>query len=216
MITISAFKSAPAIVHGLVRDLRLRWALEEAGLPYRTMLLELGEHKQPPYRALQPFGQVPIFEEDGLELFESGAIVLHIAERSEVLLPKDAAGRARATTWLLAALNTMEWPIWDYVRAKVFNADQEWAKLRLPESETFVMTRLSELADVLADRDYLEDRFTCGDLMMTAVLRILRGTDILDKYPTLKAYRERCEARSAFQRALAAHLADFEANKPAA
>lgn len=210
MITISAFKSAPPIVQGLVRDLRLRWALEEAGLPYRTMLLELGEHKQPPYRALQPFGQVPIFEEDGLELFESGAIVLHIAERSEILLPKDAAGRARAITWLLCALNTMEWPIWDYVRAKVFNADQEWAKLRLPEAEKFAAMRLSELAAVLGDREYLEDRFTCGDLMMTAVLRILHGTDILDREPKLKAYKARCEARPAFQRALHDHLAAFK------
>jgi glutathione S-transferase len=210
MITISAFKSAPPIVQGLVRDLRLRWALEEAGLPYRTMLLELGEHKQLPYRALQPFGQVPIFEEDGLELFESGAIVLHIAERSEVLLPKDPAGRARAITWLLCALNTMEWPIWDYVRAKVFNADQAWAKLRLPEAEEFVKMRLSELAAVLGDREYLEDRFTCGDLMMTAVLRILGDTDVLGKEPKLKAYRERCEARPAFQRALHDHLAAFK------
>jgi glutathione S-transferase len=210
MITISAFKLAPAIVHGLVRDLRLRWALEEAGLPYRTKLLALGEHKQPAYRALQPFGQIPIFEEDGLELFESGSIVLHIGERSEVLLPKDAAGRARATMWLLCALNTMEWPIWDYTRTKVFNADQEWAKLHLPDAEKFVAMRLSELAAVLGDREYLEDRFTCGDLMMTAVLRILRDTDILDKEPTLKAYRDRCEARPAFQRALRDHLADFQ------
>src|SRR5215469_5006813 len=135
MITVTAFKWVPPIVQGLVRDLRVRWALEEAGLPYRTMLLNLGEHKLPDYRELQPFGQIPIFKEDGLELFESGAIVLHIGERSEALLPKDAAGRARATMWLLCALNTMEWPIWDYVRAKVFNADQEWAKLRLPEAE---------------------------------------------------------------------------------
>jgi glutathione S-transferase len=210
MITISAFKTAPAIVQGLVRDLRVRWALEEAGLPYQTMLLALGEHKGPAYRHLQPFGQVPIFEEDGLELFESGAIVLHIAERSEVLLPKDAAGRAHAISWLLCALNTMEGAIWDYTRVKVFSAGQEWATLRLPEAEKFVTMRLSELAAVLGDREYLEDRFTCGDLMMTTVLRIARNTDIVAGEPKLKAYQERCEARPAFQRALRDHLAAFQ------
>jgi glutathione S-transferase len=210
MITISAFKSGPPIIHGLVRDLRARWALEEADLPYRAMLLELGEHKAPDYRALQPFGQVPIYNEDGLELFESGAIVLHIGERSDVLLPKDAEGRARATMWLLSALNTIEWPIWDYVRTKVFNAGQEWAKLHLPDAQTFVAMRLSELATVLGEREYLEDQFTCGDLMMTTVLRILGDDDVFAGEPKLKAYRTRCEARPAFQRALRDHLAAFK------
>ena len=210
MITISAFKSGPPMIHGLVRDLRVRWALEEAGLPYKTMLLELGEHKQPAYRPLQPFGQVPIYEEDGLEMFETGAIVLHIGERSDVLLPKDAVGRARATMWLLCALNTMEWPIWDYVRAKVFSADKEWAKPLLPDAEKFVKMRLHELADVLGDREYLEDRFTCGDLMMTTVLRIMRDCDLVASEPKLKAYQLRCEARPAFQRALRDHLAALQ------
>jgi len=210
MITISAFKSVPPFARGLVRDLRVRWALEEAGLAYRTRRLALGEQAGADYRALQPFGQVPSFEEDGLVLFESGAIVLHIAERSEALLPTDPAARARAKTWLLAALNTMEPAIQQLAAIDLFYADQDWAKQRRPGAEAAVKQRLAELAARLGDRDHLDGRFTCGDLMMTTVLRILRHTQLVEAEPKLKAYQLRCEARPAFQRALKAQMADFE------
>jgi len=210
MITVSAFKNAPAAVQGLVRDLRVRWALEEAGMPYQTMLLALGEHKSSTYRDLQPFGQVPIFREGAIELFESGAIVLHIAERSEVLLPKDPAGRTRATAWIFAAVNSVEPVLQPFCFLDIFYPGQEWARLYRPEGERRAKTRLSELSTRLGDRDYLEDRFTVGDLMMAMVLRMTRDTDLLADYPNLAAYRTRCEARPAFQRALRDHMAAFQ------
>jgi len=209
MITLSAFKWVPPFAQGVVRDLRVRWALEEAGLPYQARLIDPEVQASAEYRALQPFGQVPVFEEGGLVLFESGAIVLHIAARSEALFPADAAGRARATTWVFAALNSVEIRLQALAEIDLFAADQEWAKLRRPGLEAAVRRRLAELAAWLGDREYLEDRFTVGDLMMTTVLRILRHTDLLDAEPTLKAYKERCEARPAFQRALAAQLEPF-------
>ncbi|WP_164014595.1 glutathione S-transferase family protein [Pyxidicoccus trucidator] len=210
MITISAFKWVPPFAQGVVRDLRVRWALEEAGLPYEARLIDAEVQASSEYRALQPFGQVPVFEEDGLALFESGAIVLHIASRSEVLLPSDEASRARAVTWLFAALNSVENRVQQLAELDLFYPDQEWAKLRRPGLEKAVRRRLSELVAWLGDREYLEDRFTVGDLMMTTVLRILRHTDLLDAEPTLKAYKERCEARPAFQRALAAQMEPFQ------
>ncbi len=209
MITISAFKWVPPFAQGVVRDLRVRWALEEAGLPYQARLIDPEVQASADYRMLQPFGQVPIFQEDGLTLFESGAIVLHIASRSEVLLPRDEAGRARAITWVFAALNSVEIRVQQLAEIDLFNADKEWAKLRRPDVVKAIQRRLRELATCLGDREYLEDRFTAGDLMMTTVLRILRHTDLLDGEPTLKAYKERCEARPAFQRALAAQLEPF-------
>lgn len=210
MITISAFKWAPPFAQGLVRDLRVRWALEEAGLAYRTRLIDFDDQASADYRARQPFGQVPAFEEDGLILFESGAIVFHIGGRSEALLPTDEAGRGRAVTWLIAALNTIEVVIQQLAEIDLFYADQEWAKLRRPDVEKAVKRRLAELAAWLGDRNYLEDRFTVGDLMMTTVLRILRHTDLVEADPKLKAYKARCEARPAFQRALRDHMAVFE------
>ncbi|GHG89017.1 glutathione S-transferase family protein [Comamonas sp. JC664] len=210
MITVSAFKWVPPFAQGLVRDLRVRWALEEAGLPYQTRLIDPEVQATKDYRALQPFGQVPVLEEDGLVLFESGAIVLHIAARSETLLPTDAAGRARAVTWLFAALNSIEIMIQPLAEVDLFFAKEEWAKLRRPGIVEALHRRLGELAAQLGDREYLEDRFTAGDLMMVTVLRILRHTDLLDGFPTLKAYKERCEARPAFQRALAAQMAPFQ------
>ncbi len=153
---------------------------------------------------------MPAFEEDGLVLFESGSIVLHIGARSEALLPADEAGRARAITWVFAALNTMEVVIQQLAELDLFYSDQEWAKLRRPIVEQGVKQRLSELAACLGDREYLEGRFTAGDLMMTTVLRILRHTDLLDAEPALKAYKERCEARPSFQKALSAQMAPFE------
>jgi glutathione S-transferase len=212
MITISAFKWVPDFAKGQVRDLRARWALEEAGLPYRTRLLEQGDQDQPEYRALQPFGQVPMLEENGLVLFETGAIVLHIGERSEVLLPKEAGARARATQWLIAALNSIEPFVINVALIDLFYANEEWAKLRRPGAVEFVQRRLGALSRSLGDKPYLDgDRFTAGDLMMTTVLRILDHTDLVSGDPRLAGYVERCTARPAFKRALAAQLGDFRA-----
>jgi glutathione S-transferase len=212
MITISAFKWVPDFAKGQVRDLRARWALEEAGLPYRTRLLEQGDQDQPEYRALQPFGQVPMLEENGLVLFETGAIVLYIGERSEVLLPKDAAARARATQWLIAALNSIEPFVINVALIDLFYANEEWAKLRRPGAVEFVQRRLGALSRSLGDKPYLDgERFTAGDLMMTTVLRILDHTDLVSGDPRLAGYVERCTARPAFKRALDAQLGDFRA-----
>ncbi len=209
MITVSAFAWVPDFAQGQVRDLRARWALEEAGLPYRTRLLAMGDQDKPDYRALQPFGQVPIFEEDGFVLFESGAIVLHISERSETLLPKDGPARARATQWLIAALNSIEPFIMQVASIDLFFKDEDWAKLRRPSAVQFAEWRLKCLANNLGDKPYLDgERFTAGDLMMASVLRIL--PELTNKEPRLTAYVERCTARPAFQRALAAQLGDFK------
>jgi glutathione S-transferase len=211
MITISAFKWVPEFARGQVRDLRARWALEEAGLPYRTRLLEHGDQDKPDYRALQPFGQVPILEENGLVLFESGAIVLYVGERSETLLPKDAAARMRAVQWLIAALNSLEPFILNVVLIDLFYANEEWAKLRRPGAVAFAQKRLAALSESLGDKPYLDgDRFTAGDLMMTTVLRILKHTDIVTSDKRLADYIERCTARPAFKRALQAQLGDFK------
>ena len=210
MITISAFKWVPEFARGQVRDLRVRWALEEAGLPYKTRLLEQGDGDTPEYRALQPFGQVPIFEEDGLVLFESGAIVLHIGERSEALLPKESGARARAAQWLIAALNSIEPFVMNVASIDIFYANEEWAKLRRPGAVEFVQRRLSALSRTLGDKPFLDgDRFTAGDLMMATVLRILKYTDIVSSDKRLAAYIERCTARPAFKRAIDAQLGDF-------
>ncbi|QSQ20910.1 glutathione S-transferase family protein [Pyxidicoccus parkwayensis] len=214
MIRVSAFKWVPPFAQGLVRDLRVRWALEEAGLPYEARLIDPEVQASADYRALQPFGQVPVFEEEGLTLFESGSIVLHIASRSDVLLPTDEAARARATTWVFAALNSLEVFVMQLAELDLFAAGQEWARLRRPEVEAATRRRLKDLATWLGDREYLEGRFTVGDLMMTTVLRILRHTDLLDAEPKLKAYKERCEARPAFQRALAAQMQPFQQYAP--
>ena len=212
MITISAFKWVPDFAQGQVRDLRARWALEEAGLPYKTRLLAMGDQDKPEYRALQPFGQVPILEEDGHVLFESGAIVLHIGERCETLLPKEAGARGRATQWLIAALNSIEPFIMNVALIDLFYANEEWAKLRRAGAVAFAERRLSALSTSLGDKPYLDgDRFTAGDLMMTTVLRILKHTDIVTGDKRLAAYVERCTARPAFKRALDAQIGDFKA-----
>jgi glutathione S-transferase len=212
MITISAFRWVPDFAKGQVRDLRVRWALEEAGLPYRTRLLTQGDQDKPEYRALQPFGQVPIFEEDGFVLFETGAILLYIGERSEVLLPKDRAARAHAMQWLIAALNSIEPFVLNVVLIDLFYANEDWAKQRRPGAVEFVQKRLSALSKSLGDKPFLDgDRFTVGDLMMSTVLRILKHTDIVTRDRRLAAYIDRCTARPAFKRALDAQLGDFEA-----
>lgn len=208
MITVSAFRWVPPFAQGHVRDLRVRWALEEAGLPYETRLLEQGDQDKPEYRALQPFGQVPILEEGGHALFESGAIVLHIGERSEALLPKDPLARARATQWVIAALNSIEPHLMNVAIIDLFYADQEWAKLRRPSAVEFASRRLASLSKALGEKPYLDgERFTAGDLMMAAVLRIRQ--DLVRNDKRLAAYVERCTARPAFKRALDAQLGDF-------
>lgn len=211
MITISAFRWVPDFARGQVRDLRARWALEEAGLPYRTRLLGLGDQDKPDYRALQPFGQVPILQEDGFVLFESGAIVLYIGERSETLLPTEPAARARATQWLIAALNSIEPFAMNVALIDSFYADQQWAKLRRPGAVELVQRRLAGLSRALGHKPYLDgDRFTAGDLMMTTVLRMLKHTDLVTSDPHLATYVERCTARPAFRRAFDAQMADFK------
>ncbi len=211
MITISAFRWVPEFAQGQVRDLRVRWALEEAGLPYRARLLQMGDQDKPDYRALQPFGQVPILEEDGFVLFETGAIVLHIGERCEALLPKDRAARSRATQWLIAALNSIEPFVMNVALIDSFYENEEWAKLRRPSAVEFLKKRLSALSKSLGERPFLDgDRFTAGDLMMSAVLRILKNSDIVNSDPRLATYVERCTARPAFKRALDAQLGDFQ------
>jgi glutathione S-transferase len=208
MITISAFRWVPPFAQGQVRDLRARWALEEAGLPYKTRLLEQGDQDKPEYRALQPFGQVPILEEDGFVLFETGAIVLYIAERSEVLLPKEPRARAHAAQWVISALNSIEPFVMNVALIELFYANEEWGKLRRPGAVEFMNKRTSALSKALGDKPYLDgDRFTVGDLMMSTVLRILPEITANDK--RLAAYVARCTGRPAFKRALDAQLGDF-------
>ena len=210
MIEVSAFKWVPPFARGLVRDLRVRWALEEAGLPYRARLIDFDDRETAAYRALQPFGQVPVYRDGELAMFESGAIVLHIAAGAPALMPPDQDGRARATAWLFAALNSIEPPIQNLAELDLFNADQEWARLRRPGLVAFVEQRLGELAASLGDKDYLEEGgFTAGDLMMVTVLRRLDGHGVVEDYPNLAAYVARGEARPAYQRAFQAQLAVF-------
>jgi glutathione S-transferase len=211
MITITTYKWVPDFAKPLMRAMRVRWALEEAGLPYDIHTVTLGpEQKSPEHLARQPFGQAPAIEEDGLVLHESGAIALYIAEKSETLTPKDRIGRARAVAWVFSALNSIEPTIMQLVAIDVFNKGEAWTKERRPQVEAFLRLRLGQLAGALGDKDYLEGRFTVGDLMMADVLRILRSGNLLDDFPSLKAYEARCEARPAFQRAFAAQMADWK------
>jgi glutathione S-transferase len=209
MITVSAFREVPAFARGLVRDMRVRWALEEAGLPYRENLLTFEDRGGEAYRTLQPFGQVPAVENGGFAMFESGAIVLHIAERCEALLPADPRGRARAQTWMFCALNTVEPQVQQLAEIDLFNAAEPWAIARRPAVLGKLEMRLDVLEARLTERDHLEDRFSAGDLLMTTVLRILRHTDLVSRRPNLAAYQARCEARPAFKKALADHLKPF-------
>jgi glutathione S-transferase len=215
-IRITAFQWVPPFAQGVARDLRVRWALEEAGIDYSEKLLAPGEQNSAGHRAMQPFGQVPVYEEGKFTLFESGAIVLHIGEKSPVLLPVDPAKRARAITWMFAALNSVEPPVQNLVSIDLFYASEEWAKQRRPGAEKMVQSRLQALAASLAGRDFLEDEFTAGDLLMSTVLRFLRDTSMIAEIPVLAAYQARCEARPAFQRALAAQLVPFKIHAPAA
>jgi glutathione S-transferase len=211
MINCYAFGAVPPFVQGLVRDLRVRWALEEAGLPYRVTLVGYGDGMTPltTYKSVQPFGQVPAIEDGPVVLFESGAIVLYVAEKSRDLLPGDAAGRAHVTQWMFAALNTMEPAIDQLAGIDLFYAGEAWAQARRPAVEEFVRRRLADLAGCLGDRPYLAGSFSAADILMAAVLRTLRHTDLVAAEPVLRAYKERCEARPAFTKALAGHMAPF-------
>jgi glutathione S-transferase len=206
-ITITAFERSPDGGKGLARDTRVRWALEEAGLPYEVRLVSFAAMKEPAHLTLHPFGQIPTFEEGDLALFETGAIVFHIAERHARLLPEDSDARARAITWMFAALNTVESPILDLQTAKFAEGDKPWAQERLPLVIDRIRARLSQLADRLGDAGWLDGAFSAGDLLMVSVLLRLRMSGILDEFPTLAAYVARGEARPAYKRAFAAQLA---------
>jgi glutathione S-transferase len=207
--TITAFERSPDRGKGLARDMRVRWALEEAGQPYDVRLVSFGEMKEPAHRALHPFGQIPTYEEGDLALFESGAIVFHIAERHGGLLPDDGNARARAITWMFAALNTVEPAILELATARLLESDKPWNKERLPLVEDRVRDRLKQLSARLGDADWLDGAFSAGDLLMVAVLQRLRPSGMLDGYPNLSAYVARGEARPAFKRAFDAQLAVF-------
>lgn len=214
MITLYAFKWVPDFAKGLVRDLRVRWALEEAGLPYKTHLIGLEDQDTPEYRSLQPWGQVPVIEDDGLVLFESAAIIQYIAAKSETLSPGDPAGQAKVAQWLFAAMNSVEPHISNLANIDLFYAGEDWAKARRAGQEAFTRMKLASLAKRLDGREWLEGRFTVADLLMVSVLRNLRHTDIVTADPVLGPYVARGEARPAFQRALAAQLAAFKENEP--
>ena len=207
--TITAFESSPDRGRGLARDMRVRWALEEVGQPYEVRLLSFSEMKESAHRRLHPFGQIPTYEEGDLALFESGAIVFHIAERHAGLLPDDANARARAIAWMFAALNTVEPPILDREFAVLVERDKPWYEERLPILEDRVRVRLGELSSRLGDADWLDDVFSAGDLLMVTVLRRLIGSGLLEQSPNLSAYVARGEARPAYKRAFADQLAVF-------
>jgi glutathione S-transferase len=208
-ITITAFERSPDGGKGLARDTRVRWALEEVGQPYAVRLVSFQAMKEPAHRALHPFGQIPTYQDGDLALFETGAIVLHIAEQRAGLLPDDANARARAITWMFAALNTVEPPIFDLGTAKLLEGDKPWSKERLPLVENRVRDRLKPLAARLGDADWLDGGFSAGDLMMVSVLLRLKSSGILDEYPNLAAYVARGEARPAYKRAFDAQLAVY-------
>jgi len=210
-ITITAFERSPDRGKGLARDMRVRWALEEVGQPYDVRLLSFKAMKEPAHLALHPFGQIPTYEEGGLALFESGAIVFHIAERHAGLLPDDANARACAIAWMFAALNTVEPPIFDRDLARILERDQPWYEQRLRVLEDSIRQRLGGLANRLGDADWLDGAFSAGDLLMVTVLRRLQGSSMLAEYPNLSAYVARGEARPAYKRAFDAQLAVFTA-----
>jgi glutathione S-transferase len=209
--TITAFERSPDRGRGLARDMRVRWALEEAGQPYDVRLVSFAAMKEPAHRALHPFGQIPTYEEGDLTLFESGSIVFHIAERHASLLPKDANARARAITWMFAAVNTVEPPILELVTVKLVEGDKPWAEQRLPLVEDRIRARLADLARRLGDAHWLDGDFSVGDLMMISVLLRLKPSGMVDGYPNLAAYVARGEARPAYKRAFDAQLAVFTA-----
>ncbi len=210
-ITITAFERSPDRGKGLARDMRVRWALEEVGQPYDVRLVSFKSLKEPAHLALHPFGQIPTYEEGDLALFESGAIVFHIAERHAGLLPDDGNARARAIAWMFAALNTVEPPIFDRALTRILERDEPWYEQRLRVLEENIRMRLSGLSSRLGDAAWLDGAFSAGDLLMVSVLLRLKGSDLLEEYPNLSAYVARGEARSAYKRAFEAQLAVFTA-----
>ncbi len=214
-ITITAFERSPDAGKGLARDTRVRWALEEVGQPYEVRLVSFRAMKEPAHLALHPFGQIPTYEEGDLALFETGSIVLHIAGRHAALLPDDANARARAITWMFAALNTVEPPILELATARLLEADKPWYEERLPLVQDRVRSRLSQLSARLGEADWLDGGFSAGDLMMVSVLLRLKPSGILNEYASLAAYVGRGEARAAYKRAFAAQLAVYTGRRPA-
>jgi glutathione S-transferase len=213
-ITITAFELSPDGGKGLARDTRVRWALEEVDQPYQVRLVSFRAMKEPAHRALHPFGQIPTYEEGDLTLFETGAIVLHIGERHAGLLPDDANARARAITWMFAALNTVEPPILELGTATMLEGDKPWHAARLPLVEGRIRERLDQLSARLGDADWLDGAFSAGDLMMVSVLLRLKSSGILDDYANLAAYVARGEARPAYKRAFASQLAVYTGKSP--
>jgi glutathione S-transferase len=213
--TITAFERSPDRGRGLARDMRVRWALEEVGQPYAVRLVSFSTMKESAHRALQPFGQIPTYEEGELVLFESGAIVFHIAEHHAGLLPDHANARARAIAWMFAALDTIEPPIFDRALAMILERAEPWYEQRLRALEDSIRKRMGDLSSRLGDADWLDGAFNAGDLLMVTVLRRLNGSEILNEYPNMAAYVARGEARPAFKRAFDAQLAVFTGNPPA-
>jgi len=211
---ITAFERSPDGGRGLARDTRIRWALEEVAQPYEVRLVSFQAMQQPAHLTLHPFGQIPTYEDGDLALFETGAIILHIAERHAGLLPTDPNARARAITWMFAALNTMEPPILDLTIARIIEGDKPWAEARLPLVRDRLRNRLAQLATRLGDADWLDGPFSAGDLLMISVLLRLKISGLLNEFPNLAAYVTRGEARPAYQRAFAAQLAVNTAPPP--
>ena len=213
---ITAFRWVPDFAAGLVRDLRIRWALEEIERPYRVRLLDATNPRPAEYFLEQPFGQVPAYRDDEVQLFESGAILLHLAIEDERLLPFDRNQRMRSVAWMIAALNSVEPIILQLLAIDIFNRGQDWTKERRPQVVDFLEARLGKLSEALGDKEWFEGRFSIGDMMIVSVLRQLRHTDIVGKFPNLAALVARAEVRPAFQRALADQLAVFEQHQPEA
>jgi len=212
-IEITAFRWVPEFAQGVVRDLRARWALEEAGLDYRVRLLD--QQRPPKYLKEQPFDQVPCFRDDSVQIFETGAIVQYIGEKSEALLPRDPQGKYRAIQWTYAALNSVEPAVINLLLIDVFFTNEEWAKMRRPGAADFARLKLRRVSEWLGDTQWLEgDRFTIGDLVMITTLRFLRHTDMVAEFPDLAAFLQRGEARPAFQQALSDQLATFREHQP--
>ncbi|WAX96596.1 glutathione S-transferase family protein [Aminobacter sp. NyZ550] len=209
--TITAFEASPDQGQGLARDMRVRWALEEVGQPYDVRLVSFKAMKQPAHLARHPFGQIPTYEEGDLVLFESGAIIFHIAERHAGLLPREANARARAITWMFAALNTVEPPIVELEQAPFVEGDKPWLAERIPMLKDRIRVRMNQLSDRLGDAEWLDGAFSAGDLMMVMVLRRLEGDGIVEDYPNLTAYVARGQARPAYRRAFDAQMAVFKA-----
>ena len=212
---VTAYRWVPDFAQGLVRDLRVRWALEEIGRTYRVRLLDATKPRPEEYFCEQPFGQVPAYRDEEVQLFESGAILIHLGMQDERLLPSDTDGRMRAIAWLIASLNSLEPAIFPLLMINVFNKGEPWTEEARPKFMARLHERLTCMSNALGDKEWLEDRFTIADLMLVTVLRQLRGGKVLDEFPNLKAYVARGEARPAFQQALADQCSVFAENEPA-